>query len=225
MPSILQRRRILASGSPVWTPGQLSPLIWFNAATLAVANGNPVDTWTNDGTAGAAGNASAIGTARPTMDSTGINGAPAVLFDAVDDAMSFSHASTTAFTVWFIYKANNASGRSRVYSDLSNQLVGFYDGNRSMFTARSFLTGAASATGTHCFIAQCSASGRSLRVNGDTVSDATAAGTLSGLAGLGDVSGFIKGCIGELGVMNRVLTAGELNSLTQYLTVKSGVAA
>lgn len=224
MPSLVQRRRILASGSPVWTPAQLSPLIWFNAATLAVANGNPVDTWTNDGTAGAAGNASAIGTARPTMDSTGINGGPAVLFDAVDDVMSFSHSSTTAFTIWFIYKASTASGRARVYQDAANRLIGFYDGNRSMYTG-SFLTGAASATGVHCFIGQCSSSGRSLRVNGATVSDATAAGTLSGVAGLGDVSAFIKGHVGELGVMNRVLTAGELNSLVQYLTAKSGVAA
>lgn len=207
-----------------WTPAQLAPLIWFNAATLNVSNGNPVATWTNDGSAGSGGNATASGTARPTMDTTGINNQPAVSFDGVDDLMTFSHASTTAFTVWFIYKAFVSTGRHRVYEDVANRLIGFYDGSRSMFTG-SFLNGAAAATGVHCFIAQASSAGRSLRVNNATVSDAVSAGTLTGSARLGNASELIRGHVAELGVLNRVLTAGELTLLTSYLTTKSGVTA
>ena len=158
------------------------------------------------------------------MDRTAINGGPAVFFDSVDDIMAFSHAATSSFTIWFIYQATTAAGRDRVYDDISNRLVGFYDGGRSMFTG-SFLTNGVAATTTQVFIAQASSAGRSLRINGATVTDATAAGALSGSARLGNPVELIKGYVGELGLLNRVLTAPELTSLAQYLTTKSGVAA
>ncbi len=225
----LARQRFLgfgtAAGGGEWTPALLSPMTWFDAASIGVGNGNPIGTWSNQGTLGASGDATATGTARPTLSSTGINGGPAVLFDGVDDLMAFSHSATTAFTIWFIYKANTASGRHRVYDDVGgNRLVGFYDTSRSVFTG-SFLYNGSTATSTQVFIAQASSSGRSFRVNGTTVTDATSAGVLTGVAGLGKTTEFIKGNVSELGLMNRILTAGELTSLTRYLTNKSGVSA
>ncbi len=208
-----------------WTPAALSPMIWFNAASLAVGNGNPIGTWTNDGTLGASGNATASGTARPTLDTSGINSLPAAVFDSVDDLMSFTHTATTAFTIWFVFKSNSAGGRQRVYDDAgNNRLLGFYDGARTLYTG-SFLNNGSTSTGVTCFIAQASSSGRSLRINGTTVTDATSAGALTGTASLGNSVERINGRVAQVGVMNRILTAGELTLLANYLTGVSGVSA
>jgi len=219
----LSRTRFRGGG---FSPLSLSPLFWLDASQLGLSNGASVSSFTD-----LSGNGrhfvQTTPSKRPVYNSTGINSQPSVQFDYVDDNMTCTHPATTAFTLWFVWRPTTAgSSRQRVYNDsVGNRLIGFYDGSRSLFTG-SFLTNGSASTSTLVYIAQASSSGRSLRINGATVTDTTSAGVLTGSAQLGGgPPEVMSGHIGQMGLLNRVLTAGELASLVAYLTVRAGVAA
>lgn len=211
-------------GATAFSPLSLSPLFWLDASQLGLSDGASVSSFTD-----LSGNGNhfvqAVPTLQPVYNSTGINSQPSVQFDYVDDIMTCTHAATTAFTLWAIWRPSTSGGRQRMYADLGgNRLLGFYDNSRTLFTG-SFLNNGASSASALVYIAQASSSGRSLRINGTTVTDTTSAGVLTGNASLGQTFEYVSGHIGQMGLLNRVLTAGELASLVAYLTIKSGVAA
>jgi hypothetical protein len=226
----LARQRFMGFGTGSlggggFSPLSLSPMFWLDATQLGLSNGASVSSFTD-----LSGNGNhfvqSVPALRPTYNSTGINSRPSVQFDFVDDLMTCTHAATTAFTLWAIWKPTTAgSSRQRLYSDIGgNRLMGIYDGSRTLYTG-SFFNNGSPSTQTLVYIAQASSSGRSLRINGTTVTDATSAGTLSGIASLGQGNELVSGHIGQMGLLNRTLTAGELTALVDYLTVQSGVAA
>jgi hypothetical protein len=69
-----------------FSPLSLSPIIWCDAAQLALNDGDPVSEFTNYGSG--ADDFTSSGTARPTFVSSGINGLPAIEGDGVDDTMT-----------------------------------------------------------------------------------------------------------------------------------------
>lgn len=74
-----------------WTPASIAGLsLWYDATQLAgLANNDPVATWTD--ASGNANNATqGTASARPTYKTNVQNSKPAVLFDGVDDFMSFA---------------------------------------------------------------------------------------------------------------------------------------
>lgn len=62
-----------------------NPFFRVRATSLALANNDPVGSWTDEGSGG--NDLSQSGTARPTYESAGFNGHPSVLFDGSDDFM------------------------------------------------------------------------------------------------------------------------------------------
>jgi hypothetical protein len=103
---ILGRRRVAAGYT--CPPTDFSGLIaWWKADSLSLSNGDPVSSWTDS--SGNGNTATASLTLRPTYTTNVFGTQPGVVFDAVNDAMSFpdinlgvAGMSTIPFTIIFI---------------------------------------------------------------------------------------------------------------------------
>lgn len=211
-----------------WSPLELDPMIWLDAPQLALADGVSVSNWPD-----LSGKnhhfLQSTPSKQPIFRASGIHGKAAVQFDGVDDVMEGSQDNTSSFTFWAVWSPTIASTtRQRLYgSGGINQLIGFYDGGRALYTEGSFLYGAQATTEPLAYLAQCSASGRKLRVNGATVSDSIPSGGLYAYSppSIGQWFEEISGYVGEWGLMSRVLTPDEQAALLDYLSHKWSVAA
>lgn len=127
-----------------WTPGRAGAVFWFSAqrGTFAYISGK-ISQWYNLGSAGV--NATqASASSRPTLDATGINGRPAVLFDGSDDFLdldttTLDYAATNVFTVAHVTKLSATSPTTD--NPVIASCVNNTDGWKSIWTR----TGAAQA--------------------------------------------------------------------------------
>lgn len=115
-------RRARAHGAPVtqFDLDAISGLVgWWRASTLALADGDPISTWTD--ASGAGHDLTASGTARPTWKAAIVNGHAVARFDGSTDAMSvatFSPGTTTAITVLAVLSATGST--DSIIAELSN---------------------------------------------------------------------------------------------------------
>ena len=103
-PYLAHRRKAFA----VPTPDTLTGLVtWMRASDLVgvVADGDPIDTWTDRM---GNGNATAVTTARPLFRATGFNGRPGIEFTSTD-AFTFSKTVSSDWTVIAVVMPNNYS--------------------------------------------------------------------------------------------------------------------
>lgn len=82
-----------------FTPLSLSPVAWYDASQLALANGDPISTLPD--LSGNGWNMTSSGTARPTFNSAGINSRGTADTDAVDDGMISS--SIGVLSSWWVF--------------------------------------------------------------------------------------------------------------------------
>ena len=85
-------QQVLASYGSSFSPLSLNPLFWLDAGSLTLADGDPVDTWTDR--SGNSKNFTGADTARPIFKTGIINGLPVVRSDGVDDQLDSASASS-----------------------------------------------------------------------------------------------------------------------------------
>lgn len=121
MPVGLPGQPIRSRGSGVWQPAaagsfdpiDLSPSAWWKADALALANNDPVGTWT-DSSGNSRNLTQATSAKRPTYKTAIQNGKPVVRFDGTDDVMRAAgfvplNANGTALTGFIVMAAANTT--------------------------------------------------------------------------------------------------------------------
>lgn len=110
----------LGGGSVAFTPASIAGLqAWFKADALALANNDPVASWTDS--SGLAHHAvQASGTLQPLYQTNQVNSLPAVLFDGTDDFLqtgvfTLSHPCT----VFVVVKQITWAGSDRIHEGRS----------------------------------------------------------------------------------------------------------
>lgn len=234
MPFILQRRRILASGSPVWTPMQLStpPTIWGSAKQLNGATGS-IDTIPD--LSGNGNSWTSSGTARGTYNATGNNGQPSIDLDGVDDGYaSPSIASASSWTFWFVGRVIAFTSTANVfavddYAPDGTYILGQLNAaNMLAINASMGVISAVSAgTGTlrgYCF--EGSAAGASLTANDGTsnsnVSNFSKSAAVMRIGRRGDGL-YANYGFGEVVFVPSLLTTGEKALMWNYINRQWGI--
>lgn len=93
---------LLAQGVAPFTPLSISGCkMWLKASSLALADGDPVATWTD--LSGNSNSGSASGTARPTYKTSILNGKAIVRFDGTTDVMTTPYTFPSTHTVYVVY--------------------------------------------------------------------------------------------------------------------------
>ncbi len=242
MSAITRRTRAGAAAAAVPTPGQVSGLVgWWRASTLALADGDPISSFT-DGS-GSGNHLTASGTARPTFKTNIVNGLAVARFDGVNDAMSvatFNPGATAALTVFAVLSAT--SGGDRIVAELSDNATSntgafaFVRATSNIVTTFCRRTGINSCNSTRTVTTtprvvvatfdMALASGEAVNwVDGNQGAQSTNSNN-SGNFGTtfplrvgarGASSLWLAGDIAELGIYNRALTAAELTLLQLHL--------
>lgn len=138
----------------LWTPADLStaPKIWLKADALALANNDPVTTWTDSSGNGANATKPSWATA-PTFQTAQLNSLPIVRFlTSGPQALRASPSVTIPFTVFALARTTTPATSGRVISGCAdtgqNWLMGWHGTHENVyyFSATGDLTGQASTT-------------------------------------------------------------------------------
>lgn len=210
--------------------------LWLDAGAITgLNNGDPVATWADQS---GAGNHAVQGTLgrQPTYVASGINGQPAVRFDAVDDGMATGlnlGTSPTAYTVFAVFNyQSTASAFRRAVQGSQNWLIGPYQNQvrhhtpnggwaanpgPTVYPARFYLASAVNTGSASTFLVDAK----------DFTSNPASVGSpgVIHLGGSGLYPGeFLNGDIAEVLVYNRALTAAEQRSVAAYFRQKYGLS-
>lgn len=236
------------AGSGAWTPASIDGLgLWLDAAAITgLVDGDPVSTWTNDGSAGDATQSS---TARPLYKTGIVNGLPVVRFDGVDDWMSVAdhtdiemNANSTAFAVVVRRRSTPGGtyGAGIVSKDAGATSAGAYywyvtqDDNYPRLDRPYIEGGLGSPTApplnTACMMAlKVSGTTATHYLNGtSTATDTIAAGTANnnalrvGAFSDGALKQFAQFDFGELLIYNSALSDTDRAAVEDYLSAKWG---
>lgn len=229
-----------AFGNPAamggFTPLAYSPVAWYDASQLALANGDPISTLPD--LSGNGWNMTASGTARPTFNSTGINSKGTADSDGVDDAMI--SASIGVLSSWWVLMVVRpiSSGSDQVFwavndyaPDADYLLITGGSGNEIRLqgdpgTAPAFQTTMTAGSNYAVIVTATPTAGNIYVSNSNT---ATRAGNYTKNASVmrlfrrGD--GFYKACrFGEGVLGSGTLTSGQRTQLFTYANAKWGTA-
>lgn len=211
---------------------------WYKASSLGLADGTAVTTWT-DSSGNSRDVTQATSTKRPLYKTsvTGLGGAPAVLFDGVDDTLvnaAVSGFGSSTWTVFGILTENvNAAGLFALDARVSG---GFIDlcrssGNPAFRAGDSSIAAALNAPtrGAALWVGVTDGTTLTLFVNGQMVAQApTSAGSVSPtsiyVGSNADSAGsYWSGHIAEVGVFSTALTAAQRGELRRYAAATYGV--
>ncbi len=99
---------IKPGGGGGFQPSDIAGLkLWLKADSLALADGNPVSTWTDS--SGNGNDATGSSTARPTYKTAIVGGKPVVRFDGSNDVLATSFVTPSAHTIFVVYNRTNLS--------------------------------------------------------------------------------------------------------------------
>lgn len=206
-------------------------LVWNSGTTLAVGNGNTINTWDNSGNAGG-----------PTIDcqgtqlDNGLNGSPVAALTTGQDWSSSTALRPSSYTFIQVSR-QTASTYGRVFQSsvaTTNQLHGYWNGLKQPFYANGWLTypgaGISSQMEEWAIITETRISSGAFecRWNGGVVvaGASSSANDLEGLAinGAGAQSGEVSTCqIAEVILYDSVLTKGQIVGIEEYLRQKWGL--
>lgn len=241
------------TSGPPFSPSDIADLIvWLDASTLSLTNGDPVSTW-NDSSSGGTNDATQSGSARPIYIASGLNSLPTVRFDGTDDylTMPSGFSTWTAGFVWFFVAkpaatpTNNekflsfSSGGTRVIACGRNASTseGILFSYNSSDTVRYFFssTGFSPASTGAVYSFHNPAGSADAAVTGEMRKDNVSFGTGNTYvppvvtrpnAFIG-VSWFgpeyYNGDFSEILIYNRALTEGEITDVYDYLNGKYGL--
>jgi hypothetical protein len=82
-------------------------IVWLNAATLALTDGQSVLTWPNGGSGGALTPTSS--TFAPVFHTNRLNGQGAATFDGVNDCLQLANVPLSTFSIFVVFRATNAT--------------------------------------------------------------------------------------------------------------------
>lgn len=247
----MRHRALLAASGGVWTPANLSPLVWFDASDAAsiTSSGGAVSAWASQVGAYSAVQDAAAG--KPTTGSTTINGLNVLAFDGGDvlSCAAVDLSAADAVTVWVVGTVSGAGDRIFaehspnfnsnvgwiIYSASTRQVV--YGHHRTAVS--SYATTATISTTAKLMVGvgdMTLATSEALAYVDNTLSGSTvlngnnatpfASQTLfigARLSGVTAVAGLI-GNIAEIGVVGRVITSDERAALRTYSQTKWGTA-
>ncbi len=217
----------LALNGPAILPAVAGLSLHLDASALGLAEGTPVDSWTDL----AAGNhaTQADASRQPKLRLGGINGMPVVRFDG-DDYLATAGSFGTQYTVFAVENMPTVEGTQSqrlVTSQDNNWLMGYWQGMEDVAHPGGWIANPGPAadgqpdlhaitadnTNSKAFYAD------GVYMGGGTAGDATAIGRLElgGWKGTGEMS---KGDVAEILLYDHALTAGELDQVGSYLTAK-----
>jgi hypothetical protein len=218
-------------------------VLWLDGADSSTAsmtlNGSLVETWKDK--SGSGNNATATGTARPTLTSSGLNGKSVVTFDGTANAMQIAAnaAFNTSDVTYIIVFKQAAAANKGVYTKInaSAGTNGFGLAVRSdpqiwllqkNAGAAQVLTSSANPTTQARIYSVTSSSSATGYLDG--LSSSTGASTADHslvqrvMVGSRDSSEYLNGYIAEVIHYNRVLTRSELAQVEALLATKWGIA-
>lgn len=215
------------------SPSSVTGLIgWWKADALALADGDPVSTWTDSSSS--ANHGTQTLTARPTYKTNIINGYPVVRFDGTDDSLLI----TSINTVRHYFIVVKWSGTNNLASVLGKQAapIMFYGGATNggvnevivhqSFSYSQVVNGTAYSNG----VLQASTATLYRNYNNFQIYEVTttASGpTFDRLGGItsGGNSYFINADVAEIITYNAVLSAANRQAIEHYLSTKYGIQA
>lgn len=225
-----------------WTPNLLAnKLAWLDAQSLGLANAAAVASWTD-----LSGNGNhfvqATSGARPVMNTTKINGHPAVVADGTDDILGVTLASALASQAFTIYLvggtdlADNTSGSDFLFSGkdgsgVATKLELYRTTTEQYAISRgTALTSSASAWTTGHKLMKIVFNGGSSSLTVGGVSQTTGTTALAGTSvaalsvfGRADNLNFFPGYLGEVIIVLGTVSGGDDTSITNYLTTRWGL--
>lgn len=212
-------------GAPAFDPLTITGLkLWLKADALALANDDPVTTWTDSS---GLGNSAAQATVaqKPTYKTGIVNGKPVVRFDGVDDFMVCpaitAAAGLSAFVVWKMTTATNF-GMTLVLTDGSSELRQ-NGANLQMLCGANPISGGVADTAWHV---------HSFTNNGSNLSELWTDGVSNGTSvtsvacgtpsiGARNAGSFpFNGDIAEILLYDSSLSAGNRQAVEAYLRAK-----
>lgn len=198
-------------------------VLWLDASQLALANNDPVASWTD--ISGIGNNAvQATGANQPVFKTAALNGKPAVRFDGSTDFLVAPSIDAPSYTLWAVYMTTNSVASSRTLSTSTNTLIGPFGAFYQGFDG-GFALGPAVVNNqfiVHIFT-HTSGVGGAAFVNG--VAAGTTAGTQSlgvtiGVGATAAAAGLLPGDVPECGAYNNAISGANRALLEAYLLAK-----
>jgi hypothetical protein len=224
---------IVASG--VWTPLELSPFLWIDAAdtTTITASSGSVSQW-NDKSGNGRNFTQGTGGNQPTTGSTSLNGLNVISFDGTDDFMqtaSFTKAQPTS--VWFVGFVSGSLAASFFDSAAGAQHIIYRGGGNDRpgdIAMGAGVTRSVAQPAWPSIIGAIFNGGTSeLYVNNSQVSSGNAGSqSVQNGARIGRLRGttaayLLDGYIAEMIVLDGVISTANRNTLHGYLSSKWGL--
>ena len=197
-----------------------------SAASSMTLSGATVTEWRDE--LGSA-NKMSPGAGSPTLVAAGINGIPTVHFNTSSWMSDGVNRSAGPVTILYVSRETGGTNARVLSARNGNWLCGYWSGQRSAFYFEGWVTqGPASDTAPHLFAATIGGSGQNSTVYAEGVQVASNTSGTSGPNSLelngSNGGGEMSDCdFSEVLVYNRILSAGELDSVGGYLTVKYGL--
>lgn len=232
----------LGSALAMWLDGQdLTTMFTTSAETTPTANGGSVGRWKDKSGNGWHADQSTA-SAKPTRSDSALNGKLGLTFDGGDTLVAQNFGALTAGEFWVVFRGSGVSAGADVIGkwtigSVSSYILTYANTTTPTLTAlfRGSSTTVANAQSTNTVMVGRSrfsaGSPGSVTAQVDSLSTATGSFTYTNIGTdtfqVGQRNGgtnSLTGAVGEVIVVNRVLTAGEVTSMQAYLRAKWGTA-
>lgn len=228
------RRFLLSNRSRAFVPTDIPYLaLWLDAAdssSVTLDGSNNVSQW-NDKSGNARHVTQGTTTTRPSYRTADLNGLNVLRFDGTDDRMTASFTTIPQPTTTFlVFRVSKVTGFQGFYDSLATNPHDFYLSATTPIlesgSALSIYGGTATVNVAALMSGQHNGTSSVLRFNRSQVAagNAGTSGLTSGISiGANRLSNsFVQGDIAEFLFYARVLTAGEITQIENYLSAKWG---